>query len=615
MEIYFTGDTADTQEGQKNEKIPTREEIPKEHTWDLSKLFPDPETWEEGLGEFEHRIPRFKEFSGTLGTSASSLKKCLDYLMETERLDERLGYYAHLRTTENIADDAHQERFSRYMRITTKFSAETSFIIPEIQAIPKEKLDSFLNTPELQDYKVVLRKILRYKPYVLSPAEEKLLAKQAEAKQTPEKAFSSLTNVDMDFGSVTTPEGEKPLSQSTYGSLMIHPDRSVREKTYRKFYRVFEGHKQTLASLYEGSVQQDIYEADVRGYPSTRAMGLFPDKVPEEVYDNLIRTVHQHLPSLHRYYELRRKALGLDTLAHWDVYVPIVKDIKTNYSYEEAVETVYEALAPLGEEYRNTLKEGLTGGWVDRYENKGKRSGAFSAGSYDGDPYILMNYKSDVLRDLFTLAHEGGHSMHSWYSARNNPFQHYNYTIFEAEVASTFNEQLTARYLLDHAEDEKMKAYVVNKQVDDFAATVFRQTMFAEFEHLAHKMAEEGTPLTLDTLRKTYRSLLETYFGRHVHLPEAGDLEGLRIPHFYRAFYVYKYATGLSASVSLAGRVMNGGETERQQYLSFLKSGGSRFPLESLQVAGVDMSSPEPIQRALETFAQNVENLGNFLRV
>ncbi|MFP4618385.1 MAG: oligoendopeptidase F [Spirochaetaceae bacterium] len=593
--------------------IPLREDMPEEHTWDLSTLFPNPHAWEEGLAEFENRIPRFREFSGTLGTSASSLKKCLDYLMETERLDERLGYYAHLRTTENIADTTHQDRFSRYMRITTKFSAETSFIIPEIQALPEETIKSYLDSPELQEYRVVLRKILRFKPHILSPAEEKLLAKQAEAKQTPEKAFSSLTNVDMDFGTISTPEGEKPLSQSTFGSLMIHPDRGVRERTYRSLYRVFDGHKQTLSSLFEGSVQQDIYEADVRGYSSTRAMALFPDKVPEEVYDNLIRTVHEYLPALRRYYELRRRALDLDTLAHWDVYVPIVKDIKTDYPYEDAVETVYNALAPLGDEYRNTLKEGLLGGWVDRYENKGKRSGAFSAGSYDGDPYILLNYKSDVLRDLFTLAHEGGHSMHSWYSSRNNPFQHYNYTIFEAEVASTFNEQLTARYLLEHAENDKMKAYVVNKQVDDFAATVFRQTMFAEFEHLTHKMAEEGTPLTLDALRKTYRGLLETYFGPEVHIPEEGDLEGLRIPHFYRAFYVYKYATGLSAAVSLAGRVLEGGEAERERYLSFLKSGGSRFPLESLELAGVDMSSPEPIQEALETFTRKVEDLERFL--
>ena len=603
---------ANNENGEKT-KIPTRGEIPEKDTWDLSKLFPDNESWERGLEELEQRIPEFKKFSGTLADSAAALESCLDYLTETEHLEERLGYYAHLRTTEDVGNDSGQERFSRYMRIATRFSAETSFIVPEIQAIPDEKMEQFLSSPELEKYKILLRKIRRFRPYVLSPAEEKLLAMQAEAKQTPEKAFSSLTNVDMEFGTISTSEGERPLSQSTYGSLMIHRDRDVRERTYRSFYRVFDGHKHTLSTLYEGSVQQDIYEADVRGYPSTRAMALFPDKVPENVYDNLIETVHENLPTLQHYYELRRKALGVDSLAHWDVYVPMVGNISTDYPYEEAVETIYDALAPLGDEYRETLRSGLLGRWVDRYENKGKRSGAFSAGSYDGDPYILMNYKRDVLRDLFTLAHEGGHSMHSWYSARSNPFQHYSYTIFEAEVASTFNEQLTARYLLDHADDEKMKAYVVNKQVDDFVATVFRQTMFAEFEHLCHEMAEKGTPLTLETLRKTYRSLLTKYFGEDVRIPEEGDLEGLRIPHFYRAFYVYKYATGLSAAVSLSNRVMEGGEKERDQYIEFLKSGGSRFPLESLQVAGVDMSSPEPIRSAMKSFGQQVERLESFL--
>ncbi len=597
----------------KRDEIPARSEIAVEDTWDLSRLFPGDAEWEKGLEELERRIPLFQRYAGTLGESAEALKNCLDKLLETERLEERLGYYAHLRTNEDVGNDSHQERFSRYMRIATRFSAETSYITPEIQEIPDETMKSFLASAELEEYRILLQKIRRLKPYVLSPSEEKILAMQAEAKRTPEKAFSSLTNVDMDFGTISTPEGERSLSQSTYGSLMIHPDRGVRERSYRRFYSVFDGHKQTLASLYEGSVQQDIYESRVRGYSSTRAMALFPDKVPEEVYDRLIAVVHENLPVLQRYYELRRKALGLDKLSHWDVYVPMVGDIKTDYPYEKAVETIYAALAPLGDEYRDTLRKGLLGRWVDRYENKGKRSGAFSAGSYDGDPYILMNYKRDVLRDLFTLAHEGGHSMHSWYSARSNPFQHYSYTIFEAEVASTFNEQLTARYLLDHAEEKKMKAYVVNKQVDDFVATVFRQTMFAEFEHLAHKKAEEGTPITLETLRKIYRELLSTYFGPEIEIPQEGDLEGLRIPHFYRAFYVYKYATGLSAAVSLSRRVVEGGEAERRQYLDFLKSGGSRFPIESLRVAGVDMSSPEPVRSAMKTFEEQVTRLEEFL--
>lgn len=296
----------------------------------------------------------------------------------------------------------------------------------------------------------------------------------------------------------------------------------------------------------------------------------------------------------------------------YDVYVPIIKDIKVHNTYEEAVEIIVKALSPLGEDYCRTLKEGLLGGWVDKYENKGKRSGAFSAGSYVGDPYILMNYKEDVLRAVFTLAHEGGHSMHSWYSVNNNPFQNYDYTIFEAEVASTFNEQLIAKYLIDNAENSDMKKFLINKQIDDIIATIFRQTMFAEFELITHTMAEEGVPLTVDSLRAEYRKLLEKYFGSNVELEELSDLEGLRIPHFYRAFYVYKYATGLSAAFALSEKVLTGGEREREDYLSFLKSGGSKFPLDSLKLAGVDMSSPEPVQDAMKKFESLVNELNKF---
>jgi oligoendopeptidase F len=593
----------------KQPTIPQREEMPAEYTWDLSSLFADEEQWEAGLEQLKTALESFEAYRGTLGDSVERLAECLELLFETERLEERLGYFAHLKRSEDVGDSKRQERFARYMQTATRLSANTSFIVPEIQAIPDERMEEFLRDPRLEDYRIRLRQILRFKPHVLSPQEERLLAMQAEAKQAPEKAFSALTNVDLDFGTIATPEGERPLSQSSFSSLMQHRDREVRERSYTSFYRRFEEHKHTLATLYDGSVQQDLYEARVRGYSSARAMALFPDAVPERVYDNLIQTVHDNLPLLHRYYELRRRVLGLERLAHWDVYVPLISDIDTHTPYEEAVETITTALAPLGEEYCSTLKRGLLGGWVDRYENKGKRSGAFSAGSYDGEPYILMNYKEDVLRDVFTLAHEGGHSMHSWYSARNNPFPHYNYTIFEAEVASTFNEQLLADYLLRNSSDEQMKSYLYGKLADDFIATLFRQTMFAEFEHTAHRMVEEGTPLTVDSLRERYGQLLRSYFGEATELPELSSMEGLRIPHFYRAYYVYKYATGLAASISLSRKVLRGGETERQRYLSFLKSGGSSYPIPALRSAGVDMESPEPIREAMSHFETLVEEL------
>ena len=593
--------------------IPLRDEVDNKDKWNLSKLYPTPEAWEEGLKQYEEMYPQIAGFKGTLGSSPGALRECLNFMNELEQLEERIGYYAHLRTNEDEGDSSNKDRFARYMAAAAQAGALASYQTPEIQAISDEKIQEFLEAPELAEFKIILNKILRFKPHVLSEKEEKLLALQAESAQAVSQGFSALTNVDMDFGSIETPEGELPLTQSTFSVFLINSSRDLRKKAYFQFYSNFEGHKNTLAALYNGSVQQDIYRSRIRGYESARAKALFPDKVSEEVYDNLLKTVGDHLPALHRYYQVRRKALGLEKLAHYDMYVPLVKDIQIRHTYDEAVEVTTAALAPLGEEYTRTLKTGLTGTWVDKYENKGKRSGAFSAGSYAGDPYILMNFKEDVLRDVFTLAHEGGHSMHSWYSAAANPFQHYNYTIFEAEVASTFNEQLLARHLLDKAESKEMKAYLIGKQVDDIIATIYRQTMFAEYEHICHRMVEEGRPLTVDSLRKAYRGLLEKYFGPEVDLPEQADLEGLRIPHFYRAFYVYKYATGLSAAVSLAERVLEGGENERSEYISFLKSGGSRYPLESLQLAGVDMASPEPVRKALEKFSTLTDELEKIL--
>ena len=328
------------------------------------------------------------------------------------------------------------------------------------------------------------------------------------------------------------------------------------------------------------------------------------------MYDNLIAAIHANLAPLHQYYGLRRRALGLDTLRHYDVYAPLVPDAAKKTSWNEAVDLVSDALGPLGGEYVDTLRGGLLGRWADRYENKGKRSGAFSAGSFTGLPYILMNYKEDSIRDVFTMAHEGGHSMHSWYSARNNPFTHYNYTIFEAEVASTFNEELLYRALRNrYRDDSQLRAYLVCKRADDILATLYRQTMFAEFEHKTHELEESGHPLTVDTLRRIYRALLEQYFGPEMALEPESDLEGLRIPHFYNAFYVYKYATGISAALALAERVLNGGEAERNDYFTFLKSGGSRFPLESLKAAGVDMGSPAPVEAACKVFADIVNEL------
>jgi len=589
--------------------IPDRNEVAPRDTWDLSKLFTSENEWESSLKELENNIQKIEPYRGTLHSSADHLREFLELVNELEMLSESLGNYAFLKTAEDAGNSKNQDRMARYMRAASTLSSGLSFFYPELQAIDTGIIDSFLLSSSLSEFTINVKKILRFKPHILSSGEEKLLALQTETNETPRKVFSALTDVDMEFGTVKTSDGDIPLSQSTFGMLLIHKDRAVREIAYKQFYHIFEKHKNTLASLYAGSVQLDVYKVRVRKYKSTREMRLFPDNVPETVYDNLINTIHKNLPLLHEYYSFRKQVLNLETLKHWDVYIPLVNSVETHYSYEEAVTTVVEALKPLGTEYCTVLQNGLLGRWVDRYENKGKRSGAFSSGGYRGDPYILMNYKETVLRDLFTLAHEGGHSMHSWYSVRNNPFQHYNYTIFEAEVASTFNEQLVARYLLDNANDDRMKAYIIGKQIDDIIATVFRQTMFAEFEHRAHKMVETGTPLTVDSIRTLYRKLLETYFGNTLILEDVSDLEALRIPHFYRSYYVYKYATGLSASIALSQRVLNGGEKEKAEYLGFLKSGGSKYPLESLKSAGVDMSSPKPVQDAMKVFQNLLEEL------
>ncbi|MDR0316738.1 MAG: oligoendopeptidase F, partial [Treponema sp.] len=533
-------------------RIPARSEAARADTWDLSKLFADDAAWNEGLAAFEKMAEKIPSFQGTLGKSAESLAAYLDFSRDLGILGERLNYYAELRQTEDEGCGIARTMGGKITMAEAKAHAAAAWEDPEILAIPEPAMEQFLAHPRIADYRIYLQRTLRYRPHILSDKEERIIALHAEGEGVPHDAFSVLTNVDFDFGVVDTEKGKQPLSQSTWSVFMESPDRDLRRRAYEAFYACFETHKTTLASLYSGSVKQDVIKARVRGYGSARAAELFPDNVSETVYDNLIATVGKNLDALHRYYKLRKQALKLAELRHYDVYAPLVQSVKKKTSWNEAVDLISAALAPLGDEYVSVLRGGLLGRWADRYENKGKRSGAFSAGSFTGDPYILMNYKEDSIRDVFTLAHEGGHSMHSWYSARSNPFMHYSYTIFEAEVASTFNEELLFRHLEQHADSPEMKLYLVNKRADDLLATLYRQTMFAEFEKISHSLEESGTPLTVEVLRAEYRKLLEKYFGPQMVFEAASDLEGLRIPHFYRAFYVYKYATGISAALALA---------------------------------------------------------------
>jgi oligoendopeptidase F len=594
-------------------RIPLRSEVRTADTWDLSKLFTNDAAWNEGLAAYEKMAEKIPSFQGTLGTSAESLAAYLDFSQDLGILGERLWYYADLRQTEDEGAGIARTMCGKITMAAAKAQAAAAWESPEILAISETDMAAFLDHPRIAAYRIYLQRTLRYRPHILSDKEERLIALHAEAEGVPGDTFSVLTNVDLDFGFIDTPLGRRPLSQSTWSVFMENHDRDLRRRAYTAFYQCFESHKTTLASLYSGSVKQDVINARIRGYTSARAAALFPDNVSEAVYDNLVAAVNGSLGHLHRYYGLRKRALKLPELRHYDVYAPLVPSVKKKTTWNEAVEEIALALAPLGDEYVCTLREGLLGRWADRYENKGKRSGAFSAGSFTADPYILMNYKEDSIRDVFTLAHEGGHSMHSWYSARSNPFMQYNYTIFEAEVASTFNEELLFHHLEKNTGNTEMRLYLVNKRADDLLATLYRQTMFAEFEHVTHSLEEGGTPLTVEVLRAEYRRLLEKYFGPEMVLEETSDLEGLRIPHFYRAFYVYKYATGISAALALAEKVLSGGVKAREDYFTFLRSGGSRFPIESLAAAGVDMSSPQPVQAACQAFGRLVDELEKLL--
>jgi oligoendopeptidase F len=568
--------------------------------------------WEDDLALIPILADELLKFKGKLAESADSLRNSLDTYCRLQMVTETTGSYAFLLTAGDAEDNMNQDKYGRFMMTASAADTNTSFFIPEIQTIDENTLKEWIERPDFNDYKIFLTKLLRKKPYILSEKEERLLSLEGESGTTAQKTFSMLTNVDFDFGSVRTQEGLRPLTQSTWSSFMQNPDRDIRKKAYLKFYKTFDTHKNTIASLYAGSVNHDIFEARSRGYESARAMALYPDNVPESVYDNLVKTVRANLAPLHKYYAIRKELLGVKELRHYDMYVPLVKDVKKVTPYNDAVEIIRNALAPLGTDYTDTLCDGLLNGWADKYENKGKRSGAFSAGGYIGYPYILLNYKEDVLRDVFTMAHEGGHSMHSWFSVHSNPFMHYNYTIFEAEVASTFNEQLVFQYFMNNTTDKNLKNYLIAERAGDILATLYRQTMFAEFEHTAHSLVENGTPLTVEVLRTEYRKLLEAYFGPDVKFEKTSDLEGLRIPHFYNAYYVYKYATGISASLALAEKVTKGGEKERSDYFKFLRSGGSRYPIDSLKVAGVDMTSTAPVQAAVDTFASLVAQMENF---
>ena len=594
--------------------VPTRAEIPESDTWDLAPLFADVGKWQEDFVWVQKTYPRIKEWKGKLGASAKLLAECLEFEKELDLKLERLYHFASLQLAEDNANTQYLARVGQIQNLFTKIGEAFAFVVPEIQAIDDQTFTKFMVDPALAEWQIKLHKIRRLKPHVLSEPEERILALGAAALNGYDDTFSQLTDVDMKFGVLIDDTGrEKPLTQSSFGSFLVKRDPGLRKRAFEQFYVEFQDHQYTLASSLAYSVKADVFRARARNYPSSLQAALFPDDVPVSVYEGLTKSVRANLAPLFRYFELRRRVLGLKELHHYDTYVPMVAEIETHISFDQAVEYVVAALRPLGKEYVDALESGLRGRWCDRYETKGKRSGAFSSGSYGAPPYILMNYKEDVFADVYTLAHEAGHSMHTWFSQKSQKYQDYDYPIFLAEVASTFNEELLTHHLLGQTRDPKMRAYIVNRQLDDIRGTLFRQTMFAEFEKVIHEIEESGDALTLDTFKAEYHKLLTAYFAENFVLDPQLNLECLRIPHFYGAFYVYKYATGISAAVALSEKVLRGEAGAVEAYLGFLKSGGSKFPLETLKAAGVDMTTPRPIESTLGLFEKRLAELEELL--
>ena len=594
--------------GDKNLK--QRKEIEKKYKWDIEAMYPEESKWEKDLQECLNQAEAFTAFQGHLTESARTLADALQLRDAIWLKLEHAFVYAHMKKDEDNRESKYQAMDDKCNSVIAKVSAAMSFFTPELLEAPEERILSYIEEePDLKTYEFMLKDALREKAHILTAAEENILAQMSEVTGATNDVFTMLNNADMTFGTVTDEDGDPvSLTHGNYITFMESHDREVRKSAFTNMYEAYKALINTLATNYNYNVKTDVVTARIRKYSSARQAALSGGNIPEEVYDNLISVVHEYLPVLHRYIQLRKRILAVDELKMYDVYVPLVKLPKKEIPYEEAVEIMKAGLAPLGEEYVSQLQKGVDERWLDVYENQGKTSGAYSFGSYDSKPYVLLNY-SNSLKDVFTIVHEMGHSMHSWYTRANQPFVYGDHSIFTAEVASTVNESLLMQYLLEKETDPEMKKYLINYYIEEFRTTLFRQTMFAEFEHLAHREVEEGGVLTAQWLNETYDKLNTDYFGPALSADEYIRYEWARIPHFYRGFYVYQYATGYSAATAISRKILTEGTPARDAYIEFLKSGSSNYPVELLKIAGVDMSSPEPVRLAMETFRQLVEQL------
>lgn len=588
-----------------NHSIPERKDTDPRFRWHIEDYFKTDTDWDAAYAAMENAIPEMAAFSGKLADSAETLLSCLQ---KNESLSLKLDYiytYANMRMHEDSANAFYQGMASKAETLLIRYSAAISFLTPEIIAIPEEKLAAFREekSADFAIYDHFFHSLLRQKAHTLTPAEENLLAKAAEMGGAPQQIFTMLNDADITFSPIKTEDEELELTKGRYITFLESPDRSVREQAFKNLYAKYLSQKNTIAATYSSSVKSDVFFAEARKYGSAREMALADDNIPLSVYDNLIETVNKNLPLLHRYVSLRKKELGVDELHMYDLYVPLVPDADVKIPYTEAKETVKEALKVMGEEYSTALEHGLESGWIDVYENKGKRGGAYSWGSYGVHPFVLLNH-NDTINSMFTLAHEMGHALHSFFTWKTQPYLYADYKIFVAEVASTCNEALLMEHLLKTTEDKVMRKYLINYFLEQFRGTLFRQTMFAEFEMITHAMAEKGEPLTWEGMNKIYRDLNIKYFGEDIVIDSEIDIEWARIPHFYNAFYVYQYATGYSAAIALSRKILNEGQPAIDAYLDFLSKGGSEYSIDLLKGAGVDMSAAEPIENAMQLFKE-----------
>jgi oligoendopeptidase F len=596
-------------------KILTRSEVPTDLTWKLEDIFSSDETWESEYKEVSELAEKASAFKGTFGNGAQALYEALAYKDEVSERIYRLYTYSHMRYDQDTTNSHYQAMDSRIKTLLVKVSTGLSFMTPEILALDEAKVLSYVTEHEgLQLYKQVLKEINEMRPHVLPAEQEALLAQVSEVTNASSETFSMLNNADLEFPTIKDENGDElELTHGRYTRFLESGDRRVREDAFRAMYGTYGKFRNTFASTLAGNVKRDNVNARVRNYTSARHAAMSENQIPEQVYDNLVDTVNKNLHLLHRYVSLRKKVLGLDELHMWDLYTPLVKEAKMEIPYEEAKDIMLKSFAPLGKEYVSIATKGLENRWVDVVENKGKRSGAYSSGSYGTNPYVLMNWQDNV-NNLFTLAHEFGHSLHSYYSRASQPFVYGNYSIFVAEVASTCNEALLNEYMLKTIEDEQKRIYLLNYWLEGFRGTVFRQTMFAEFEHLIHKMDQDGEALTADKLTEVYYELNKKYFGDDLVVDEEIGLEWTRIPHFYYNYYVYQYSTGYSAAVALSNQILSEGQPAVDRYINkFLKAGCSDTPIEVLKKAGVDMTSAAPIEEACRVFEEKLNELEKLL--